>query len=239
MPPTQGAARAKLNATIHNLSHPAGDGGAGGDGDGDGGHVQALRGESSAEPWGSRGDLGETVGTVGTGGDRRGDRRKKRGDRGDRGEREGGGGPSSFLTVPTVPTFFTTVPTPVPTGPHGPHVFYRVRRIWGPMETPQGRPGTPRGRRRPPGDAPGSSSFLSIFPPSPIPPFPSSSIAVLVQARRIAWHFSCPHRHNARQCITAPQHASHDSGALQRIITPATPAREESAPPSHPMAKLR
>ena len=34
MPPTQGAARAKLNATIHNLSHPAGDGGAGGDGDG-------------------------------------------------------------------------------------------------------------------------------------------------------------------------------------------------------------
>ena len=33
MPPTQRAARAELNAT-HNLSHPAGDGGAGGDGDG-------------------------------------------------------------------------------------------------------------------------------------------------------------------------------------------------------------
>ena len=55
---------------------------------------------------------------------------------------------------------------------------------------------------------------------------------------RIASHLSRPHRHDARLRITAPQRASHHSGALQRFITSATPVRNRSAPPSHPRRKV-
>ena len=124
-------------------------------------------------------------------------------------------------------------------------------RIWGLQETPQGRRGRLSGCRGCDRHGPlerqaqqGVSCQRHARCSASRDPRCNHVIATrciiplgVVVPGRIASHLSRPHHHNARLRITAPQRASHHSGAIKRFMTSATPVHKRNAPPSQPQSQ--